>query len=220
MWPTSNKREREFVAGISTFLKEKRVLVLGSSPNPSFPDDVHHNWTVISVNASGVVAKEKGLQAPSVAVFAVSSLLKSSPHIRVIREKIKGLRGDHVIVRMLGGGLIKRSVRLLRAKRVLRQLGYDFSSVSALGPKVWNEIVRDVMGEDSMYLARNMSTGLFCIVLAIHAKAEEIAVSGIDPTSTGHQYSSKGFERQHVNSDKRMLDFLVKNYPVKVYLPD
>lgn len=219
-WLTSNSREHEFIAKISASLKDRRVLVIGSSPNLYFPENVHHGWKIISMNASGVVAREKGLPDPEVAVFAVSSLLKSSPHIRVIREKLQGLCGGHVIVRMLGGGWIKRSIRQLRSVRVLRKLVYKFDNASALGPKVWTEVVEDVMGKENMHLARNMSTGVFCIVLAVYAKAKEVAVSGIDPASTGHHYSTKNFERQHASSDKRMIDFLVKNYPVKIYLPD
>lgn len=219
-WFMTKGEEEYFLSGVCALLHGKDVLVLGSSPNLKLPSAPPGGWNVISVNASGVVAREKGLPDPTVAVFAVSSLLKVTPHIRVIQEKIMGLRGHFVFVRMLGGGLLKRSVRFFRSVRKLRELNYEFDEASAMGPKLWKEITLDVMGEDNYHLARNMSTGVFCIVLAIYAGAKEVAVSGINPSSIGHQYSSKGFERQHSNSDRRMLDFLVSHYSVKIYLPE
>lgn len=212
--------DRVLLESACELLYSRNVLVLGSSPSLKIPEEFNNNWSVISVNASGAVAREKGLPDPTVAVFAVSSLLKVTPHIRVIQEKIMGLRGHFVFVRMLGGGLLKRSVRFFRSVRKLRELNYEFDEASAMGPKLWKEITLDVMGEDNYHLARNMSTGVFCIVLAIYAGAKEVAVSGINPSSIGHQYSSKGFERQHSNSDRRMLDFLVSHYSVKIYLPE
>jgi len=219
-WLMSNDAERQLISEACAALHGKKILILGSSPNLRIPESFQNDWKVITMNASGVVAKEHGLPDPTVALFAVSSLLKVTPHIRVIQKKIMGLRGHFLFVRMLGGGLRKRSVRLFRSVGVLRRLNYTFEMASSMGPELWQEITLDVMGEENYHLARNMSTGVFCIVLAIYAGAKEVAVSGIDPSSIGHQYSSKGFERQHSNSDKRMLDFLVNHYPVTIYLPD
>lgn len=211
--------EREFLSEVCGSLRGKQVLVLGSSPCLQLPDMSQDNWEIVSVNASGIVAREKGLPDPTVAVFAVSSLLKNTPHIRVIQEKIAGLRGRFVFVRMLSGGLLKRSIRIMRSVRVLRRLNYTFGSASSMSPILWEGIALDVLGEDNYHLSRNMSTGVFCILLALYAKAKKVSVSGIDPASTGHQYSSRGFERQHSNSDSRMLAFLVENYPVEIHLP-
>jgi len=219
-WLMSDDAEHEFLLGVCASLYGQKVLVLGSSPSLRIPESFQSDWNIISMNASGVVAKEHGLPVPTVALFAVSSLLKMTPHIKVIQKNITGLAGHFVFVRMLSGGILKRSVRFFRSTRVLRRLNYNFDAASSIGPQLWKEITLDVMGEENVHLARNMSTGVFCIVLAIYAKAEKVSVSGIDPASIGHQYSSKGFERQHSNSDSRMLEFLVKNYPVEIYLPE
>ncbi len=197
-------------------IRGKKVLVLGSSPRLCIPGDFSEKWGLICVNASGRVALSNGLKTPDMTVIASSTLLKSTPEFEEVRENIRSLQSDVVLIRFLGGGILKRTIRTYRAKRTLASLEYQYEKAYGLSSEVWKSVVQDVMGDNDYSLARNISTGVFCVILAIYAGADKVIIAGIDPGSMGHAYSKTNFKREHVNSDARVLDFLRERYGVEI----
>jgi len=199
-------------------IRGKKVLVLGSSPNLVLPEDYNESWCLITVNASGIIAKEHGLGRPDLTILSASVLLKSTAEFDEVREHLLGLDSRIEIVRFLGGGALKRAIRMYRAKQTLISCGCTFDQAFGLAPNAWNGVVQEVMGEKDYQLARNISTGVFCAILSVFAGAESIVTSGIDPGSIGHAYSSTDFTREHINSDFRILEFLQSKYKLRVLL--
>lgn len=207
----------KILGGAYSAIHKKKVLVLGSAPDLKLPDQYSSEWSLICVNASGKAALRYGLKNPDLTVFASSALLKNTPEFREVRSNILGLRCDVVLVRFLGGGSLKRVWRTLRGKGILRNQGYEFGELHGLSPQAWKRMVEGVMGQENYSLAKNISTGVFCIILSIYAGAESVAVCGINPNSIGHSYSKTDFKREHVNSDARVLKFLKEQHKVMVF---
>jgi len=213
MYSASNVLDDSFSA-----IRGKKVLVLGSSPRLCIPGDFSERWGLICVNASGRVAFSNSLKSPDVTVIASSTLLKSTSEFEEVRENIRSLQSAAVLIRFLGGGWLKRTIRTYHAKRTLASLEYQFEKAYGLSPKVWRSVVISVMGDKDYSLARNISTGVFCVILAIYAEAEKVVVAGIDPNSMGHIYSKTNFKREHKNSDARVLSFLQEKYGIEISL--
>lgn len=194
----------------------KEVLILGSSPNLKLPGDYTNEWCLITVNASGSVAKRHNLGMPGLAVFASSTLIKSDSKFAEVRKYASGLEADTVLLRMLGGGVIKRFFRVRKAGSVLDGSGYKYQHISGLYPDDWKGVIKKVMGEDHEKIARNISTGVFCILLAIYSGADHVVVSGVDPGSKGHSYSKSNSLREHSLADTRTLSYIMENYSVEL----
>lgn len=197
-------------------LQNEKVLILGSSPNLNIPSDYFDKWKLVCINASGRAVLANNLRSPDLTVFAVSALLKSKPEFDEVRGNLSGLKSKYVFVRFLSGGFLKRMVRTYRAKKMLSYVGYKFDEVWGLSPTDWKSVVREVMGDEHLSLARNISTGVFCVILAVYAKAEKVVTAGIDPNSMGHSYSTTNFKREHANGDIRVLAFLQERYGVEI----
>lgn len=195
----------------------KNVLVLGSSPKLRIPGDFSEQWGLVCVNASGRAALSNGLKSPDITVIASSVLLKSTPEFNEVREHIRNLYSDIVLMRFLGGGIVKRTIRTYLAKNTLTSLDYKFEQAYGLSPVAWKSMIKRVMGKENYYLSRNISTGVFCAIVAIYAGAEKVMIAGIDPNSMGHSYSETNFKREHANSDIRVLEFLQDKYGVEIF---
>ncbi len=197
--------------------RDSKVLVLGSSPRLNIPPDYTDEWKLICINASGRAALSNQLKRPDLTVFAISALIKPKPQFDEVREYVGGLSSRHVFLRFLGGGFLKRAIRTRRARKVLDTLGYQFDGLYGLPSAEWKSVVLEVMGEENYPLAKNISTGAFCVMLAIYSGAEKVMTAGIDPNTEGHSYSKTDFKREHKNSDVRVLDFLQERYGVEVF---
>jgi len=199
-----------------TAMHGKDVLILGGSPNLKLPSDYTKEWCLVTVNASGAVAKKHSLEVPGLAVFAISALIKSESKFAEVRKYTSGLEANTVLLRMLGGGTIKRFLRVRRAATVLDRSGYRCQHITGLYPEDWRVVITQVMGDEHQKIARNISTGVFCVLLAIYSGAKRVVVSGIDPESIGHSYSKSNGLREHSNADIRTLSYVMDNYPVEV----
>lgn len=194
----------------------KPVLVFGSAPNPIIPKEFNGEWKIICMNASGLAVKRGNLPHPDITIFSVSGLLRSASNYVEIRKNIKGLYSENVLIRMLSGSFLKHWLKMWRSKRVLRSLDYSYHNINCLGPAEWRAILLDVLGTEHMYLSKNISTGVFCVILALYLNSGKVVVSGINPDSTGHSYSSSNIWRQHSDSDKDTLLFLENNHNVEL----
>lgn len=208
-------RENSSMHKCVSVLEGKKVLVLGSAPSPTIPSDYDNTWKLVCVNASGVVAREKGLLPPDITIISVGALTKNRGTSVEKRDVMRGLRGGLTIVRTISKDFWTRLYKMLRARLVLRSIAYEATEMYELDRSCWTQIIVDLLGED-VALAGNISTGVFSVMLALHCRAREVVVSGINPSIDGHEYSLSGFKRQHSVSDRAALDWLVANRSVRV----
>lgn len=203
---------------VYTAMRGKNVLVLGSSPNLKLPDSYNKEWCLVTINASVAVANGHGLGIPDLSIFAASVLLRNDDKFVEVRKYLTGLKSESVIIRTLGGGFIKNMMKIMKAKAVLKKINYKSRNVAVLPPSSWQSIVCEVMGDENVEMAKNISTGVFCVLLAIYSGASYVVVSGIDPGTDGHSYSSINRGREHKSADARVLAFVGKMYDIKILI--
>ncbi|MBX3497750.1 MAG: hypothetical protein KF769_16065 [Parvibaculum sp.] len=79
-------------------LSGKRVLVLGSAPNPEFPPDLDGSWKLVCVNGSVISAKQLGLQDPTVTLMTSAVFGSDDNTSQNTRSNLQGLNLGQLIV--------------------------------------------------------------------------------------------------------------------------
>jgi hypothetical protein len=173
----------------------------------------------VCINASGRVAEQLDLGTPAITIMA-SGFLTAANDISVeARQLISGLRTETLVIRFAGSDLFKRLRRSVSVRLCLMSLDYRFDRLLFMSPSIWRPILssfRDTLGNQTSGNTENVSTGVFGCVMALGFDALKLAVSGIDPTSSGHAYNNLDRTRHHVFADEWMLRLLEENWGVRV----
>jgi hypothetical protein len=190
-----------------TLLSGHRVLVLGSAPTVVIPDNYSVEWRLVCVNASGRVAQRYDLGIPALTIVTMGGLRKGGVANLSMRSNLSGLKTKTVLVRSIKAGSIRNLILGYQARAVLAKCGFSYEKCLIGGARDSDAVLSGVLGVNAIK-ANNISTGVFSVLLAAHSGAEEVAVAGIDPSSTGHAYDDKGLNRQHVRADQEVIDLL------------
>jgi hypothetical protein len=196
------------------------TLVLGSAPNPHVPPDYDPaTWSLVCINASGRIAEQLDLGTPAITIMA-SGFLTAANDISVeARQLVSGLRTETLIIRFAGSDPFKRLRRALSVRLRLMSMDYRFERLVFISPAVWRPILssfREMLDSQGSGNTENVSTGVFGCVMALDLDALTLAVSGIDPASSGHAYNNLDRTRHHVFADEWMLKLLEENWGVRV----
>jgi hypothetical protein len=197
---------------IAERIRGRPTLVLGSAPGASAPDEYDPStWSLICVNASGRIAKDLGLGTPDITVFAAGAITRNSASNIEMRAAISELETEVLVVRLLNREFLKQFTRRIAIRRRLRRFDYRYNQLVFVAPAEWEPVLASLVGPQQQTQTgnnHNVSTGIFCCALALLSEARRVVVAGIDPSSTGHAYSSSNQPRNHVSADQRAIAIL------------
>ena len=171
------------------------------------PRDFSTDWRLICVNASGLIANRFGFRTPDLTVITMGGLRKGGPANVNMRRNLRGLRTDVALIRSSKSNFIKNYFLGYRSRWLLSKQEFKYEQCAIATPADSAKVVAAVLEEDAP-VAHNISTGVFCILLAAHVGAKRIVIAGIDPSSTGHAYDQDMLKRQHSGEDRVVLSLL------------
>lgn len=166
-----------------------RTFVLGSAPRlcPPAPGD----WTFATVNASQAILAGWG-HTPTITLLG-RTWRRLNPTKRSVRHVMNGLRTKHLI-----GVGTPRNYRTF--KTTARELNYGYENLSILTTDKREAIVRQMLGHD-FDVSNKLSNGVILGLLALHQGADEVVLSGLSLTQSGHAYNDVNQPREHVDAD-------------------
>ena len=192
---------------LSATIKNKNVLILGSSPNCKIPKEYSGQWGLICVNASGNIASKMKLANPDITLMTISAVLNKDLSNLEAQKNLKGLKTNSIIIRYVKNNLLKIMWRIFFVKKFFKSSNYTYASFYKFPPKIWKPIIKEILGQDAA-IANNISTGVFAIILAYYLGASRVFCSGINPNQDGHAYSKMNLNRSHKFQDRKVLNFL------------
>jgi len=174
-------------------------FILGSAPGAAGLPGSGGPWTLITVNASQVIAEAWGVSTPDITVMS-DQMLGTSPANLAAKEALQG-RGCGTLV------LITRKYTLDDSIQRLRDIGYGWKRLAPIDHWQRSKIVWRVTGE---YLAagsggEKVSTGFFAIFLARHLGGAPIVADGFSLSKHGHGYNQFAHHREHIETDTSAL---------------
>lgn len=203
---------------LTSILKGKKVLVLGSAPNPVIPQDVNFDW-VVCVNGSS--------QGKPASLYDLPTLHVLNEEIRIINpwnsERVKAR--DGIQIGDLDSYLFVRTN--LGAMRSIFTGHHNVSKGKFLGTIKLSQLNRWLSNGTSRRFKLSYpdglpSTGGIAIAITSLAKAEEVWIAGFnvvrlsDTAHGGHSYESLGHEggatekspRDHATADSYLVSSL------------
>jgi hypothetical protein len=186
-------------------------FVLGSAPTtPLLPEGFNEKWSMITVNASSVIARRLGIIKPDYTVMSGRMLYDKQAN----REAQSAIQ-DGCTKRLI---LIERGdVCSEKAGQLLNEINFAFDEYYPISHRQRAKITHTVTGKNLAFHGgnRKISTGLFAVVLALHLSAKNVILSGFSLTQDGHYYSSSNLVRAHRDMDRYLLNLLTdKGFPI------
>jgi len=186
-------------------------FVLGSAPgSPLLPDGFNEDWSVITVNASSVIAMQLGIMKPDYTVMS-GRMLHEKPANREAKSVIKDGCTKRLI--LIERGAVDRG----QAQEILNEINFNFDEYYPITHMQRAKITYKTTGRNLSFYAgkRKISTGLFAVVLAFHLSAKKVILSGFSLSQDGHYYSNTNLARAHRDMDRYLLNRLIdKGFPV------
>lgn len=179
-------------------------VVLGSAPDPALPADWGAGWSLITVNASQVMAEKLGLPQPDMTV--ISGQMMGDRPVNIEAQKVLAGRSTRALI------YIDRGVSARESTAAFARIGYGYDSFNSVSYGQREKINRLVLGADYGPGSgeRKISTGLFAALLAVHLGAGPVVMSGFSLNVDGHAYNSLGRRRQHKEVDARVLAMAIE----------
>lgn len=186
----------------------KKILVLGSAPDPQLPEDCHDRL-VVSANGSAWSAARLGLQSPALTLVDRELVFEETVRGKVSRSEIHDLG--------LLRGLDLGALAIIQSNSTKRgnpaMLGAGYSHFVWIDRSQCRLILRRVthshcFDDDVQGLP---STGVVAVAVASFLGSRDIFISGMTlrPTSTTHAYSrevvGQGQLRSHTRSDALVI---------------
>ena len=136
-------------------------IVLGSAPTtPFLPEGFNEKWSMITVNASSVIARRLGIVKPDYTVMS-GRMLHDKPANREAQAAIK----DGCTKRLI---LIERGdVYSEKAEEILNEINFAFDEYYPITHRQRAKITHTVTGKNLAFHGgnRKISTGLFAVCL-------------------------------------------------------
>jgi hypothetical protein len=218
--PSEDKRLHASLQFVRRAIEGRPTLILGSAPSACAPKSYDPDtWALVCINASGRIALELGLGTPCVTILAASVFTEESKTSIEARAALAGLQTDVAIVRLVNRGVVSRVLRMARIQWRIHHLEYRYGRLHFLSPFHWQPIARPIL--EPLEIApdnetsTNISTGIFACILATWLGASKVVVGGIDPSSTGHAYSTSNHPRKHIFADTRAARILQEEHGVE-----
>ena len=192
-----------FGIGLPT-LRQKKVLILGSAPDPAIPDDAADR-RLICVNASPWVGNRLGLPSPDITLIDRELVCHETSKAKPIRAEIH----DQKLLEGLLLGTLVITQSNSTPKGDPNSLGAMYDGLIWLSRSRCKHILRTATHshffDDGI---RGLpSTGGMAVALAAFLGSNDIAISGvrISPSATAHDYSlthsDEPILRNHTRSD-------------------
>ncbi|TPK61175.1 hypothetical protein FJ930_28015 [Mesorhizobium sp. B2-4-15] len=181
------------------------ALVMGSAPNFRLPEGHDADWTLVTVNASQLLAETFGLPVPDIAVIRRGIVVGEGEQDLYKRDLLKGRQAKHLIIPVWPNVEDK-------LKTGCSTFNYRYDTLQALTKWQLANIVWRLSGKYhvSHRWHRKISTGAFAIMLARFAGFAPVVVSGFSLSQAGHGYDTRNAFRYHADEDADLLRLVVR----------
>lgn len=183
--------------------KDRKCLVVGSAPSVNLPIGYKFEGPVITANGGGDIARSAGLAIDTLVTTSFLFSRRGSKSEQATKVAMSGLRAKHILVDDTADGQICTAQVLLN---------YGINSTHLLDPVFMDPGLRNAVTEAVCGRPLRISTGMWCICLALYGGASSVVTAGID-----FRYSSSGHydmpwddsRRDHVYEDNLCFNILV-----------
>ena len=177
------------------------ALVIGSAPGARPPDGRLSDWTIISVNASQIIALDWGSKIPDFTILRDMS--GRGPEDLKAREILAGRAAKTVVASSWSGDRKPFDV-------FLTEIGFSASSLTVLTEWQKQHVLYRTCRATSIFGVGKLevSNGIWAAVLAVFLGARKVAMTGISFTRNGHAYDTAVHARAHIDKDKIALGAL------------
>lgn len=191
-------------------------LVVGSAPDPTFPQDPG-GASILCVNCAGFSAAQHGLAPPDITFLRTKKLVSSRKLLD--REALRGLSTRHlVLVRSAdeGGGPESYTGTLAR-------LDYRYETIAVISTRERVAFIAEVIGQRFGLGGRDetkISSGLSAVCLAFALGASQVVLCGISLESEGLSYVDHPCPRHHKKPDAEGIACMLgKGLPLRTCEP-
>lgn len=176
------------------------VLVVGSAPGSNRPKGFDESFSVLTVNGSQSMAKKWGIAKPDATFLQFA--------------QVEGKNQNAVAVRRLLNGEETGILHVLRwqwdeqrLRNGLAAFHYRYDQLRLVNKYQRMALHEAVMGTRHSELdnAGKFSNGITAVLYAFNSGASAVVISGINPSSTGHDYNELGLRRLHSDMDRSIL---------------
>lgn len=192
------------------------VVIVGSAPVANKPSGLDDSFTIISVNASQHNAKKWGISVPDITFLQNNQIEGTNENAVNVRRVLSGER-----TRLLY--ILRWPYDFNRLQTGLDSIDYKYDKIELLNRFERMALHKRVMGEFNLEIGvgTKFSNGIAAVFYAILNGADQIILSGINPNSNGHAYSSGNLKRHHVSVDREIVaKLLAKGYRIYTADPD
>lgn len=179
-----------------TMLSRRRCLILGSAPNARLPRRSAYEKCVC-INGSPFVANQHGIHVDLTVMVGYTTSMKRGISQESVR-RLTGLRTDRLLF-VTGGDNPDN------ARRVLADADFQYRQFHSITPLERAAIIGEICDTELGLGPRDerVSNGVFAVILALWAGANEVIVGGISLTG-GHAYAADT-PRYHIAGDELAL---------------
>jgi hypothetical protein len=181
------------------------VVIVGSAPAAAMPVGLDDTFTIITVNASQYNARKWGVTVPDVTFMQYNQIEGTTENAINVRRILNGERTKSLYV-------LRWPHDLDRLEKGLRNINYRYEQLNTLTRYDRMALHKHVLGYLNLERSQDekFSNGITAVLFAICNGAQNIILSGINPNSSGHSYSSGNLKRYHASADKDILIALKK----------
>ena len=180
---------------VQKLIEGKRVLVLGSAPNPLVPSTADFD-TLVCINGSPRVAASFGL-TPHISLLGNHNCLASTPVAVACLSSLQYLRTEVLLY-------FDVYETHDSPAQILSRIKFQYDDLVVLSRSDRSAIVANAIGLSNYADVPEVSHGIVAACLAACGGAEQIILAGIS-LSGGHSYIRSNTPRRHIADDTEVL---------------
>lgn len=204
---------REHLAGLksslSLELSGQRTIVVGSAPNPVFPDYVADRYVCVNGSVHSLVRHQQ--RSPDITLLNGAILTDDRAYATATRDVLKGNALGHVVVQYAD---------LDQTRSFLSAQENKFRSLDGFNIIERRLIIGEILGVNwwgTYNSSLSISLGIFSVLVCLWCGAESVQMVGFS-LNDEHEYGNGRIltPRRHVQSDKSVVQRLIElQLPVK-----
>jgi len=180
------------------------VVVVGSAPGSTPPHGFPSQYHVVTVNASQIAAQRWGLAVPDMTFMQFSPIMNTDLHGQEFRQVLSGKQTKSLYALLWSDGEVALQKRL-------DSFGYSFDELYMVTRYERMALLDKVCGikTTEVDVRRKCSNGINAVLFALYHGAPAVIISGINPSSAGHSYSSSDLPRLHAETDRQIIKMIL-----------
>ncbi|QKD00330.1 hypothetical protein [Mesorhizobium loti] len=180
------------------------VLVVGSAPGSRPPSGALDGFTLMTVNASQVLAESWGFGVPDFTI--IRPQIVNDRHESIKAREVLADRSTKIAI--VAGWKEDRSA----FETILREMGYGWQALALVTEWQKHRVMFQTARVPSAFEIGklNISNGVLGAGLSLFLGASRVVMAGVSLSKDGHAYDEHITKRLHIDDDRRVLNALSK----------